>query len=95
LTAPKDTTRNVLPLRSTLREVLERLNAGVQGVILMVDAEGRMRGLFTDGDARRALLGGAALEAPAEQYMNDSNGGHRPSTARRAKKQFPRREKRR
>jgi perosamine synthetase len=70
LTAPKDISRNILPLRSTLREVLERLNAGVQGVILMVDGEGKMRGLFTDGDARRALLGGAALDAPAEQHMN-------------------------
>jgi perosamine synthetase len=70
LTAPQDISRNILPLRSTLREVLERLNAGVQGVILMVDGEGRMQGLFTDGDARRALLGGAALDAAAEQHMN-------------------------
>ena len=70
MTAPKDISRNILPLDSTLREVLERLNAGVQGVILMVDGDGRMRGLFTDGDARRALLGGAALDAAAEAHMN-------------------------
>ncbi|MGA3169389.1 MAG: aminotransferase class I/II-fold pyridoxal phosphate-dependent enzyme [Chthoniobacteraceae bacterium] len=70
MTAPKDISRNLLPLRSTLREVLERLNAGVQGVILMVDEEGRLRGLFTDGDTRRALLGGAALDAGAEALMN-------------------------
>ncbi len=70
MTAPQDISRNILPLRSTLREVLERLNAGVQGVILMVDDTGRLRGLFTDGDARRALLGGAALDAAAEAHMN-------------------------
>jgi perosamine synthetase len=70
LTAQKDISRNILPLGSTLRQVLERLNAGVQGVVLMVDEEGRLRGIFTDGDARRALLGGAALEAPAEMHMN-------------------------
>jgi len=70
LTAPKDISRNILPLHSTLREVLERLNAGVQGVILMVDDQGRLCGLFTDGDARRALLGGAALDAAAAVHMN-------------------------
>jgi len=70
LITPRDISRNILPLRSTLREVLERLNVGVQGVILMVDDDGRMRGLFTDGDARRALLGGASLDAGAEPHMN-------------------------
>jgi perosamine synthetase len=70
LTTPKDISRNILPLASTLRQVLERLNTGVQGVILMVDGSGQMRGLFTDGDARRALLAGAGLDAPAEQHMN-------------------------
>lgn len=69
MTAPRDITRNLLPLRSTLRQVLERLNVGVQGVILMVDDDGCLRGLFTDGDARRALLGGASLDADAEAYM--------------------------
>jgi len=70
LSLPKDFSRNILPLDSTLREVLERLNTGVQGVILMVDDTGRLAGIFTDGDSRRALLGGAALDAPAEAHMN-------------------------
>jgi len=70
LTTPKDISRNILPLRSTLRQVLERLNTGVQGVILMVGDDGRMAGLFTDGDSRRALLAGALLDSPAELHMN-------------------------
>jgi perosamine synthetase len=70
LTAPRDISRNILPLSSTLRQVLERLNTGVQGVILMVDDDGRMRGLFTDGDARRALLAGVALDESAQPHMN-------------------------
>jgi perosamine synthetase len=70
LSAPADISRNILPLHSTLRQVLERLNAGVQGVILMVDTDGRLQGLFTDGDSRRALLGGAPLDCPAEAHMN-------------------------
>jgi perosamine synthetase len=47
--------------------VLER---GLSGVVLVVDERGAMRGLFTDGDVRRAILGGASLEDPVDRHMN-------------------------
>ena len=65
----KDIRRNLLPPSATLREVMTLLNQGVYGAVLIVDEGGVMRGLFTDGDIRRALLGGATLDAFAEQHM--------------------------
>jgi dTDP-glucose pyrophosphorylase len=45
---------------------LERSGAEIT---LVVDAERRLVGLMTDGDVRRAMLGGAAIDAPLEPYM--------------------------
>ena len=72
-----DVTQNCLPLDATLRDVLQRLNAGVGGVVLMVDGDTILKGLFTDGDVRRALLHGASLEESADEYMTtDFTAGH-------------------
>ncbi len=70
MTARRDISINIIDQSVTLREVLERLNIGIQGVMFVTDADGKMVGLFTDGDARRALLGGAALGDPAARHMN-------------------------
>ena len=70
MTQPRDISRNLISHRATLKDVLERLNKGIQGVVFVVDDEGIMRGLFTDGDVRRALLAGHGLGDPAEACMN-------------------------
>jgi perosamine synthetase len=70
MTMPRDLSRNLLPDSASLRDVLVRLNEGIQGVVFLVDGAGKMTGLFTDGDARRALLGGAPLEAKAAEHTN-------------------------
>lgn len=64
--------KNKLLLHSSLRDVLERLNQGVSGVIVLVDNNDTVHGILTDGDVRRALLNGATLESPASRYMNTS-----------------------
>ena len=46
------------------------LNQGVYGVVLIVDDQQLMKGLYTDGDVRRALLNGADLGDAAELHMN-------------------------
>lgn len=46
------------------RELLARMDAGAQGILLLVDEDGRLRRTITDGDLRRALLNGAPLDAP-------------------------------
>ncbi len=48
--------------QSRLREALTRMDQGAKGLLLLVDAEGRFERTVTDGDLRRLLLKGAALE---------------------------------
>ena len=67
---PRDVSANVLPVSATLRDVLTVLNRGVFGVVFLVDDDGVMRGLFTDGDIRRALLQEASLSDAAQRFMN-------------------------
>ena len=57
---------------SSLRQVLERLNEGVTGIILMVQENESITGIFTDGDARRAILKADNLEMPASLFMNQN-----------------------
>lgn len=54
-----------------LTEALRQLNAlsGSVMTLMAVDAEGRMTGTLTDGDVRRALIGGVELSAQVSQVM--------------------------
>ncbi len=56
----------------SLRDVMLALDEGARRVALVVDDQGRLVGILTDGDVRRALLGGASL--------GDSLHGHVPKT---------------
>jgi len=51
----------VLP-KVTLLEVMRVINQNGKGVAFVVDIEGKLVGLLTDGDIRRLLLGGARLD---------------------------------
>ena len=51
-----------VPLDGTLREALIALQSGASGIALIVQPGGVLEGVVTDGDIRRALLEGAALE---------------------------------
>ena len=66
----RDIKDNVLPQTASLRDASERLNSGVGGIILVVDDNGAMTGMLTDGDMRRALLAGGALEDTVDTRMN-------------------------
>ncbi|MFU8832068.1 MAG: aminotransferase class I/II-fold pyridoxal phosphate-dependent enzyme [Wenzhouxiangella sp.] len=62
------TVSNKIPLESllvtlpvTFRDVLARINANTLGIVFIVDDDRKLIGALTDGDARRDLLGGAAL----------------------------------
>lgn len=50
---------------STLLEGLRKLNSlpGPEMTLFVTDEDGRVKGTLTDGDIRRALLGGASLES--------------------------------
>jgi dTDP-4-amino-4,6-dideoxygalactose transaminase len=47
----------------SVRDALDRLNRTGSGVLLLVDAAGRLLRTVTDGDLRRLLLSGAGLDA--------------------------------
>jgi len=48
--------------QATLRATIEQIDAGAIEIALVVDARRRLLGTVTDGDVRRALLAGAALD---------------------------------
>lgn len=56
-------------LGSPLRAALHSLDESALGIVLVEDAGGCVQGTLTDGDTRRALLAGATLESPVDQYM--------------------------
>ncbi|MFT6753585.1 MAG: perosamine synthetase [Candidatus Azotimanducaceae bacterium] len=51
----------IVTLPLALHDVLEAINANTLGVVFIVDEEHKLMGSLTDGDARRALLSGAAM----------------------------------
>ncbi|SDK78932.1 perosamine synthetase [Maridesulfovibrio ferrireducens] len=62
--------KSLCPLESTLRQVMEHLNKGTNGMALFEDSAGVLKGLMTDGDIRRAILSGASLDDLAVDYLN-------------------------
>jgi dTDP-glucose pyrophosphorylase len=55
---------------ATVREAMSRLNATASGVLLVADADGRLRGTLSDGDIRRWLLAGRDMDDAALQVAN-------------------------
>lgn len=53
-----------------LKYALERLGMVTVKVLLVVDSRGKFVASLTDGDVRRAILGGALLETPIAQIAN-------------------------
>ncbi len=60
----------VLGTGATLKDVMATFDQTAQGVVFIVDADGVMQGLLTDGDVRRALLQSASMADAAEAYMS-------------------------
>lgn len=72
LSTSKDISKNIMPETVSLRDVLERLNEGVGGIVLIVDANGVLIGVATDGDVRRAILSGSNMDTPATAIIQKS-----------------------
>lgn len=54
----------------TIRDALVRISNGTVGALVLVEPNGRLRGLVTDGDIRRALLQGIYIEEPLARIIN-------------------------
>jgi len=66
----EDISRNILSSTATIEDAMRQLNEGIGGVVLCVNESGAMCGLLTDGDIRRALLGGATMSSALGLHMN-------------------------
>ncbi len=68
---------------ATLFEALDAINRSACQIALVVDEEMKLLGTLSDGDARRAILSGHALDQPIEEAANSSptcaRPGDRPS----------------
>ncbi len=60
------------PVTATLRDVATVIDTMASSLCMLTDNEGRLAGLLTDGDLRRAMLQGASLDAPALPYATTS-----------------------
>jgi|APLak6261670569_1056079.scaffolds.fasta_scaffold01565_3 D-glycero-alpha-D-manno-heptose-7-phosphate kinase len=67
---------------ATLREALARIELNHHGIILTIDATGRVTGLATDGDIRRELLNGRILDGPISSCVNREFISEDPATPR-------------
>lgn len=71
--------RHIISHTSTLIDALDKLNrlSGGQMTLLVTDDSQRMCGTLTDGDVRRAILGGVSLDALVSEAMHrDFNALH-------------------
>jgi dTDP-glucose pyrophosphorylase/CBS domain-containing protein len=55
---------------ATIREAIRAIDESALQIALIVDTEQRLVGTVTDGDVRRGLLRGTALDAPVADIMN-------------------------
>ena len=63
MTAP-DLEQACAPSSASLRDVMLVIDRHASSMCVLVDADRRVVGVVTDGDVRRALLGGAAVDDP-------------------------------
>ena len=59
-----------LTLGASLHAVIEAMTKSARQIALVVDADGRLAGVVTDGDIRRAMLRGASLDAKVDEVVN-------------------------
>ena len=66
----------------SIRDAMRALDLGAGGIALAVDTDGRLVGIATDGDIRRALLDGATLDSPVDGVLNRSFVALQPGQSR-------------
>lgn len=56
--------------RATVMSAMSAIDEGAVGIALVLDDIGRVEGVLTDGDIRRALLKGATLDSAVAPFVN-------------------------
>jgi len=60
----------LVPSGASVRETIEKIDASMLQIALVVDADGKLLGTVTDGDVRRAMLRGLTLDSAVALVMN-------------------------
>lgn len=72
----KDWKQIVVSPQTSLRDAISRIDGSGLQLALVLDDDGRLAGVLSDGDIRRAILRGCDLASPTADVMNS-----RPTTA--------------
>ena len=68
----KDWHKAVLPVHSKIKDSVYNLECSKMQIVLVVDDNKKLVGTITDGDIRRALLGGFNLDDSVLKAMNSN-----------------------
>ena len=74
----KDWKRALISTDATMRAAIGHIDESSLQIAMVVDVNGRLLGTVTDGDVRRGILRGLAIDAPVTEVMN-----RKPTTAQR------------
>lgn len=77
----RDVQRVLIAPEQTLRDALQCIDAGAEGIALVVDGRGKLLGTVTDGDVRRAMLAGVDMDRDTVATLLGTRGSRRPVTA--------------
>ncbi len=56
---------------TSIREAVKKMDMNGKGVVVITNSEGKMKGIITDGDFRRAVLKGIDLDTPVSSIMTE------------------------
>jgi dTDP-glucose pyrophosphorylase len=70
--------RLLVPATATVREAMERVDAGGAALALVVEGDRELRGTVTDGDLRRAMLANVPFDAPVTVLLERQRSLHEP-----------------
>jgi dTDP-glucose pyrophosphorylase len=71
-----------VPKNATIRDAMAAMTQSAREVSLVIDRDGRVAGLITDGDIRRGLLDGCNLNSPVSAVMTPDFFSVSPGTDR-------------
>lgn len=55
---------------SSVHQAVQAIDAGGKKMVFIIDGQGVLQGIFTDGDMRRYMLAQGDFSAPVAQVMN-------------------------
>ena len=70
MSTAQDNFSNLVILEAnTIRQAMQAIDSNGREVVLVKDSQGRVVGLVSDGDVRRGLLSGLAMDSPVTRVM--------------------------